>query len=297
MTCECVLPRGGQSTSRWAPGPPSSIPFWAAAWGRSTPQGHLSPALPCWHLQWWDADEDRHNWDHGWTWAPHPHQLQPSVTSASPWASWVMWWLTSRHLCSRLPRGCLNVSINGIELVSVGLSFHWILRSRVREVIIIRDFDDFRLLWCYVILELTWGRSHTRVATSKTRQNYGVFGGNTSLYRVHVFDLLANPWSVSYTNQSPSSIHYHWSISRYGGQSQHCSSKENHLQAPTAGTLHMQLLGKHSGIVWNDRRTHSQSYIKMYKWSVYYVPLILLNFLAKLLPGKNSDKNFIVFTL
>ena len=28
----------------------------------------------------------------------------------------------------------------------------------------------------------------------------------------------------------------------------------------------------------------------MYKWSVHYLPQILLNFLQKLLPGKNSDK-------
>ena len=28
----------------------------------------------------------------------------------------------------------------------------------------------------------------------------------------------------------------------------------------------------------------------MYKWLVYYVPLIFTEFLMKLLPGKNSDK-------
>ena len=115
----------------------------------------------------------------------------------------------------------------GIKLVPVGLSFHWILWSRVREVIIIRDINDFRLLWCHVtVLELAWGRSHTRVATSKTRQIMVFLVGNISLYRVHDFDPLTNPWSVFYTNQSPSSIHYLWSISRYGGQSQCCWSKE-----------------------------------------------------------------------
>ena len=70
----------------------------------------------------------------------------------------------------------------GIELVPVGLSFHWILWSRVGEVIIIRDINDFRLLWCHVtVLELAWGRSHTRVATSKTRQIM-VFLVGTSAY-------------------------------------------------------------------------------------------------------------------
>ena len=34
----------------------------------------------------------------------------------------------------------------GIELVPVGLGLHWILWSRVGEVFVIRDFDDFRLL-------------------------------------------------------------------------------------------------------------------------------------------------------
>ena len=44
---------------------------------------------------------------------------------------------------------------NGIELVPVRLGFHWILWSRVREVVVIRDFDDFRLLQCHVaVLEL-----------------------------------------------------------------------------------------------------------------------------------------------
>ena len=83
----------------------SFTPFWTAAWGRSTPQVPLSLAPSCWWLQWWDADEDRCNWGCGWTWALPPHWPLPSATSASPWASLGMWWLTSRHLYSHLPRG------------------------------------------------------------------------------------------------------------------------------------------------------------------------------------------------
>ena len=109
-----------------------------------------------------------------------------------------------------------------------------------------------------------WGRSHTRVATSKTRQIMVFLAQNTSLYRVHDFDPLTDPWSVFYTNQSPSSIHCLWSISGYGGQSQHCWSKEIHCRHQLLVLCTCRLQGKHSWISYNNIRTHSQSYIKMY---------------------------------
>ena len=101
---------------------------------------------------------------------------------------------------------------------------------------------------------------------------------NTSLYRVHDFDPLADPWSVFYTNQSPSSIHCLWSISGYGGQSQCCWSKEIHCRHQLSVLCTCRPWEKPSWKFWNDIRIHSQSYIKMYNLSVYYVPLILLNF-------------------
>ena len=68
----CVLPKGGWSMTWLAPRPPSSVPFQAAAWGRSTPQGHVLPAPPHRHLQWWGAATDRHSWSHEWIRGPHP---------------------------------------------------------------------------------------------------------------------------------------------------------------------------------------------------------------------------------
>ena len=50
----------------------------------------------------------------------------------------------------------LKVSMMASRLVPVRLGFHWILWSRVGEVIVIRDFNGFRLLQCHVaVLELT----------------------------------------------------------------------------------------------------------------------------------------------
>ena len=48
--------------------------------------------------------------------------------------------------------------------------------------------------------------------------------------------------------------------------------------------------GKPSRIFWNNVRIHSQSYIKMYKWSVHYVPQILLNFLQNCYQAKIQIK-------
>ena len=278
-TCEHALPRGGWSTSWWAPRLPSSIPFQAAAWGRSTPKALLSLAPSHRLLQWWGADGGRCNWGHGWTSVLPRCQPWPSATSVWPSASWVMWWWNSRHLCNHWPRGWWRSPL-----------WHWacpcrtelpldsVVQSRGRSSssgtsMISGCFDAMSLFWNLPEEGATLG-----VATSKTRQIM-VFLVGTSAY-IGSMTLICSPTpgQFFYTNQSPSSIHYLWSISRYGGQSQHCWSKENHLQAPTAGTLHMQLQGKHSWIFWNDIRTHSQSYIKMYKWPVYCVPLILLNF-------------------
>ena len=40
--------------------------------------------------------------------------------------------------------------------------------------------------------------------------------------------------------------------------------RKSHLQASTTGTVIVQLQGNPSWKFWNDVRTHSQSYIKMY---------------------------------
>ena len=99
----------------------------------STPQGHLSLAPPHQHLQWWGAATDRYSWGCEWIGGPHPHRLQPSVTSASPSISWVMWWWTSRCLSGHPPRGHWTCSLWHWADSLYGLSFHWVLRPRVRK--------------------------------------------------------------------------------------------------------------------------------------------------------------------
>ena len=44
---------------------------------------------------------------------------------------------------------------------------------------------------------------------------------------------------------------------------------------------------------WKDIKTHSQSYINTYTYSVYYVPMIFTEFFTKLLPGKNFSLKFL----
>ena len=53
----------------------------------------------------------------------------------------------------------------------------------------------------------------------------------------------------------------------------------------------MQLVGGNLvEIFWNDVEICSQSYIKVYKWSVHYVPQILLNFLQNCYQAKIQIK-------
>ena len=266
MTCEHLSLTGDQSTSQWAPEPPSSAPFQAAAWGRSTPQVPLSPAWSHWLLQWWGAGRGICNWGHGWTSVLPPCWPLLSATSASPPASLGMWWSTSRCLYGHLPRGhwmypwwhqaCPCMTELPLDFVVQNWGSH---------------LGHHQGLWW---LQVALMPCHCSGNLPKEGATLGLllpkqgklcfWVQNTSLCRVHDFDLLTNPWSVFYTNQSPSSIHCLWSISGYSEWSQHCWSKENPLWVSTVGTLHVRLQEKPSWKFWNDIRTHSQSYIKMY---------------------------------
>ena len=204
------------------PGLPSSIPFQAAAWGRSTPQGHLSPALPHWHLLVGEmlTKIDATGVVDGLE-PPHPCWPPPSVASASPWASWVDVMVDLKASFQLSTKRSLNVIHYGIKLVPVGLGFCWILWSRVGEVH--HHQGLLMAAGCFDAMSLFWNSpeegSHTRVATSKTRQIMMFLVGTSAYIGSMTLNLLADPWSVflHQTNHHPAFTISDWFLSMVGG--------------------------------------------------------------------------------
>ena len=182
----------------------------------------------------------------------------------------------------------------GIKLIPVWLGFHWVLRPRVREVII-RDFDNCRLLRCHVILELAWESSHTRVATSKTRQIMMILVG-TAAY-IGSMTLIHEPhpgWFFTLTNHHSVFTNADRFLGTVGG------AKGADQRGITCRHLLLVLCTcscgeKPSRTFWNDVKIHSQGHIKTYDGQSTMYPRFYWIF-AKLLPGKNSDKILWFFT-
>ena len=151
MTCEHAPPTGDRSTSQWAPRPPSSVLF------RQLPEkGPPLRYLCCWlhHIDAFLGEVLAKVDATGVMDWPH-HHLHISLCHLSPVLhhEFLQW-------CDSWPQGVLVIIHqdvaehvhNAIYLVPVWLGFHWILWSRIGEVIwiIIRDFDDFYLLQSHV---------------------------------------------------------------------------------------------------------------------------------------------------
>ena len=135
-----------------------------------------------------------------------------------------------------------------VDLVNVLFSLFWVLCPSVRPLFffLFKQIDpggpSFAVIFSTDVLDMNLRRGATELAPPKQGSEWW-FGGNSSLYRVRnsifcrtLANFLHQPITILY---SPAMIDFlaQWVELR-------CRSKESHLQAPPAGTLHMQLLGE-----------------------------------------------------
>ena len=263
MTCEHVPPKGDQSMSQWAPGPPSSMPFQAAAWGRSTPQVPLSLAPSHWHLWWWDADEDRHNWSHGWTWALLPCRPLPSVTSASPWAFLGMWWSTSRHLCGHPPKGHWRCSWwHQACACMTKLPLDFVVQSRGSHHHQGLQWIQIALMPCRCSGNLPEEGATLGLLLPKQGKLW-CFWHETPAY-IGFMTLIHSPTPGQFftpANHHPAFIVSDWFLGMVGGANI-ADQRKSTCRHQLLVLCTCRLQEKHSWIFWNNIRTHSPSYIK-----------------------------------